>query len=128
MKSLKMYLKYKKDPYSLWKWCMNLGEHSGCHQLPERSFYFHGYQLPVCARCSGAILGYIIAIPAFFLFGFYGIFSVFCLIPMTIDWFIQFFKIKESTNRRRLITGILGGYGILSLQLYLFKTIFLKLR
>ena len=126
MKNLK--LQYKKDPYTIWKWFMKLGEHSGCHQLPERSFYLHGYQLPVCARCSGAVLGYIIAIPAFFLLGFYWIFSVLCLIPMTLDWFIQLFKIKESNNTRRLITGILGGYGILSIQLYLFKTIFLKLR
>jgi uncharacterized membrane protein len=24
-----------------------------CHQLPERSFYLGGFQLPVCARCLG---------------------------------------------------------------------------
>ena len=24
-----------------------------CHQRPERSFHFHGVQLPVCARCAG---------------------------------------------------------------------------
>ena len=39
-----------------------------CHQLPERSFFLDGRQLPVCARCtglyvSGAIgfLGWVIA-------------------------------------------------------------------
>jgi uncharacterized membrane protein len=24
-----------------------------CHQIPERSFYWAAYQLPVCARCTG---------------------------------------------------------------------------
>ena len=24
-----------------------------CHQIPERSFYWVGQQLPVCARCTG---------------------------------------------------------------------------
>lgn len=28
-----------------------------CHQLPERSFFLGGRQLPVCARCSGLYLG-----------------------------------------------------------------------
>lgn len=28
-----------------------------CHQLPERSFYIGGVQLPVCARCTALYLG-----------------------------------------------------------------------
>jgi uncharacterized membrane protein len=27
-----------------------------CHQLPERSFFLDGRQLPVCARCTGLYL------------------------------------------------------------------------
>ena len=27
-----------------------------CHQLPERSFFIEGRQLPVCARCTGLYL------------------------------------------------------------------------
>jgi uncharacterized membrane protein len=28
-----------------------------CHQIPERSFYLSGFQLPVCARCLGIYIG-----------------------------------------------------------------------
>ena len=28
-----------------------------CHQLPDRSFHWHGAQLAVCARCTGIYLG-----------------------------------------------------------------------
>ena len=28
-----------------------------CHQRPERSFFWDGTQLPVCARCTGLYLG-----------------------------------------------------------------------
>ena len=28
-----------------------------CHQIPERSFYLSGFQLPVCARCLGIYTG-----------------------------------------------------------------------
>ncbi len=28
-----------------------------CHQLPERSFHLHSFQLPVCARCFGLYAG-----------------------------------------------------------------------
>ena len=28
-----------------------------CHQIPERSFHYQGFQLPVCARCLGLYAG-----------------------------------------------------------------------
>ena len=28
-----------------------------CHQIPDRSFHWHGAQLAVCARCTGIYLG-----------------------------------------------------------------------
>ena len=34
-----------------------------CHQRPERSFFVHGQQMPVCARCTGLYLGAALAGP-----------------------------------------------------------------
>ena len=89
-----------------------LGDWFGCHQLPERSFNFRGTQCPVCARCTGVfagqslmLLGVITGIRLSVLHG-----ALFML-PMAVDWLIQYVGIKESTNSRRVITGLLGGAG-----------------
>lgn len=33
-----------------------------CHQIPERSFFMDGRQLPLCARCTGTFLGAILGL------------------------------------------------------------------
>lgn len=111
--------------YRLWCKCMKLGETTGCHQLPERSFYIKGYQLPICARCTGVILGYILALPLSILGFFKYKLSILCCGLMFVDWLLQACNIKKSSNKRRLITGILGGYGILSLQYNIVKKVWL---
>lgn len=96
---------------------INFGRRLGCHQRPDRSFFFRGRQFPVCARCTGVFVGQILAIGCrFFVKSNFMICVDFCLI-LLIDWMIQYFKIKESTNLRRLITGILGGYGMLNIEI-----------
>lgn len=97
----------------IWIKTMKIGAAIGCHQRADRSFFWNGHQFPICARCTGVLIGYISALTAinFFLPNFLmGL--IFCCI-MFADWFIQYIKIKESTNVRRLITGILGGFGII---------------
>lgn len=84
-----------------------------CHRKPERSFFYKGKQFPVCARCTGISAGYII-IP-FVTFNIFSIGIFWCvilLLPTYIDGFLQAFIEKyESTNSRRLITGLLAGVG-----------------
>lgn len=86
----------------------------GCHQMPERSFFAFGYQFPVCARCTGIIVGYILSIFCIFLrININMITSVILIIPMAIDGTIQFFTNYLSNNTKRFITGILAGYGFI---------------
>lgn len=99
-----------------------IGNHSGCHQLPERSFFYKGKQFPVCARCTGVFIGQMSAIIAALLKIKISAFkSFFLLAIMGFDWFIQEIHIKESTNIRRFITGIAGGFGLFSLYIHVFR-------
>lgn len=109
---------------------MTIGAKVGCHQMADRSFFIHKQQFPVCARCTGVFIGYVMSVLtfAFFITPMW-LCLLFCLI-MFLDWFIQFLKIQESNNIRRLITGIIGGYGYLSLQINIvaFIVIFIALK
>ncbi len=107
--------------YQIWRKWMAWGERTGCHQFPERSFFLKGYQMPVCARCTGVISGYLLAVPGYILFGFNGILSILGCLCMATDWLLQACKIKPSANKRRFITGMLGGFGIMSIQIELIK-------
>ena len=96
---------------------MIIGSKTGCHQRRDRSFVIKGYQFPVCARCTGVLLGYIFTIVLFMLIDVSYPICLFGCAVMFIDWFLQYKKIKESTNIRRLVTGILGGFGVFGLQI-----------
>lgn len=109
----------KKD--ELWEELMAWGDRVGCHQMPERSFFYHGYQFPVCARCTGVLIGSLLAIPLFFKIGFRKVPVFIGLGLMWVDWVLQKAEVCESTNKRRLITGITGGFGVMSLQLAFFR-------
>lgn len=80
-----------------------------CHKLPSRSFFFRGKQFPICARCTGMFIGYIIAIITLFFYYPNIFYTVLLIVPIALDGGIQYFTCYESTNWRRLITGILGG-------------------
>ena len=80
--------------------------------MPERSFHFNGMKFPVCARCTGVLAGSIAAYVAFL---FYALPMSFCFVGCAVmfaDWFVQRLGIWESTNGRRLVTGMLGGYSL----------------
>lgn len=100
---------------------MRLGSKLGCHQIHTRSYFVRGYQLPLCARCTGVLAGEIIAIICLFLVELPILYSFLLSIPMAIDWSIQQFMKIESNNTRRLITGLLAGFALSFIYYYVIK-------
>ncbi len=97
----------------------------GCHQRPERSFFVKGYQMPVCARCEGELIGTLISLIAiWFIRPTFPVLAI-LMVPMVLDGLIQALTKYESTNWRRLVTGILFGFGagmlVLTLGIIAFK-------
>lgn len=81
-----------------------------CHRLPERSFFIKGNQFPICARCTGILLGYFLGV-LWLIMGYSNKISIEILffIPLLIDGFGQYKGKWISTNPRRFFTGILAG-------------------
>ncbi|WP_108961509.1 DUF2085 domain-containing protein [Leptospira ellinghausenii] len=84
-----------------------------CHQIPERSFTYKGSQFPVCARCTGVIIGQLFAIISIISVPIrFGVITYISLmLPALIDWTIQEFTKIKSNNLRRMVTGTLLGFG-----------------
>ncbi len=88
-----------------------------CHRKPDRSFFINGHQFPVCARCTG----FYISLICYFIYAYYFfvdynsgvlIFAITLLIPAFIDGFTQLYMGRESNNKLRFCTGLLGGLGL----------------
>lgn len=95
----------------------------GCHARPDRSFYFRGKQFPICARCTGELVGMILCIPTLIFWGCpsFGI-VLLLMIPLIFDGFLQRLTSYESGNIRRLITGILFGIALIYAFVYFHRT------
>lgn len=111
-----------------WVTMMKIGETLGCHQMPERSFFLKGYQFPVCARCTGVIISAIIATVVFVKKKLPIGLCIALSSIMLFDWGLQYLQIKESTNTRRFITGLIGGFGYSTLHMYFYYYVFQKIK
>ena len=84
-----------------------------CHRIPERCLVVAGRRMPVCARCFGSYLGHAAAV-VLFLFGvrIHWALGLALVLPMGVDWGIQRWFGIMSTNARRLVTGLMAGFGL----------------
>lgn len=114
-------VRFDKQIRFIYKW---LPIFCGCHRRPERSFFVKGYQMPVCARCEGELIGILAAVIAvWFLRPPYWLMAV-IMLPMIADGLIQGLTKYESNNWRRLITGMMFGFGITMIMLKVFIAAF----
>lgn len=77
--------------------------------------HFCGYGLPICSRCTGAIIGVLLAslLPSSTGIGVAIDLGLACVLglPALVNG-IESYSAKGTTNPLRLITGILGGIGL----------------
>lgn len=97
---------------ALYRWLPRI---FGCHCRADRSFYWKGEQFPICARCTGELLGILAAAVSFFFVQADWRIALLMLLPMVADGFTQLLTRYESTNPRRLVTGCLFGFGLYEL-------------
>jgi uncharacterized membrane protein len=87
----------------------------GCHGNPDRCLAIGGWRSPVCARCVGLLAGYPLALAALFLLGIPGLeraaAGALLLVPAAVDGGRQMLTPYRSTTTRRVVTGVLAGFG-----------------
>ena len=89
----------------------------GCHCREDRSFHIRGRRLPLCARCTGELAGILLGlISAPFVLPPVPL-ALVLMIPLVLDGGLQALTPYESGNLRRLVTGLLFGYGLTALFL-----------
>ena len=90
-----------------------------CHRLPERSFFWGGRQMPLCARCTGLYTGAFFASCFFFWkgrqkgekpFSMAAMLLTACaLLPIAADGFCSYIGLWESSQFLRVLTGAAAG-------------------
>jgi len=115
----------EKDMENKNTFLMNFGKACGCHQMASRSFKIKGKQFFLCARCTGIFISQIFIVPIFYYFNLhFGFYTILLAIPLILDGTIQKLTNYKSNNIKRLITGLLGGYGIAVTIIHIIITIY----
>lgn len=87
-------------------WRLGLVIH--CHQRPDRSFFWRGRQIPICARCFGLTIG-AVSVPLY-LHNQY--LALAMIIVMLLDGGSQALRLRESNNLLRVATGFGCAIGL----------------
>lgn len=86
-----------------------------CHGIESRCFHLAGVPMPICGRCTGLYIGFLVGI---------GLFAglrklqqlripsalvIFMILPLVVDGSTQALGLRTSSNELRLFTGLLAG-------------------
>ena len=125
-------------PPGLWDKARLIG-YALCHQLPDRSFFIHEHQTPLCARCTGMYLGFLTGLAFLIirrrthaarmpstsivsaLIGFITIMGIDGL-NSTISVIPGAPQLYHTTNIHRIVTGSLFGLAMCMLFFPVFST------
>jgi uncharacterized membrane protein len=92
-----------------------LGKKPLCNKKAERAPWILNFCFPLCWRCTSIIIGYVLGsiLQVSFLGGRSYLFLGSMLsTPCFVDYYLQQKGKLESTNFRRILTGLLAGIGI----------------
>jgi len=98
---------------------------SVCHQLPSRSLNIGNLYLPVCARCTGIYIGFLVSAVILFLMfrkkendlppAYITIILFLFILSTVINGVLSYFTPLSTSNNVRLVTGFLCGSSIMAI-------------
>lgn len=94
----------------------------GCHCIDERSFHMKRKRFPICARCTGELVGIIAGCITYWYFHLSVYWLILLMLPMVLDGAVQLLTAYESNNALRFVTGL--GFGYALLQLFFKSVVF----
>ena len=80
-----------------------------------------GYEVKICARCSGYLLGFIVPHLGYRILGldspifidpFWQLACFLLVLPLAVDWITQSWGLRRGNNRVRLLSGFFVGLGL----------------
>jgi uncharacterized membrane protein len=88
-----------------------------CHQIPGRSFQYHGHPLAVCSRCTGMYAGFLLGLLVLPLFRALKDprfppreFLLLSAVPVSVDFLLGLAGLWQNTFFSRTLTGALFGF------------------
>jgi uncharacterized membrane protein len=104
-----------------------------CHQLPERSFFGGGVQVPVCARDTGIYVGFVVSMlviaavqrnrPTGFPSAAVAALMAAFVLVMALDGVTSYAGLRVTSNVVRLVSGLMAGYAMGALSTVLLNDV-----
>ncbi len=105
-----------------WKRWKYFGKCPLCNFREDTSFHIGKFCFPLCYRCTAIIIGALCGnyiLQEHFISWKICLIGLILIIPCFVDGILQYHFYIQSTNKRRIITGMLAGLGLAFLHKYI---------